>query len=136
MRPFAIWLAIVVVTFGAYAAITTALRDTTQVFVFVDSSFQMEEVWGEVPRELDRIDDRDHAEFTLAHGQSRSTELVHSWQPELELTGVVPFAPCDLTGAAQFTEADEADELIVITTTANTCDTSALGDWEVVELVP
>ena len=41
MKPLAIWLAVVAVVFGGYALITSATRDTTQVFVVVDSSFQM-----------------------------------------------------------------------------------------------
>jgi len=59
MKPLAIWLAVVAVVFGGYALITSATRDTTQVFVVVDSSFQMRPVWTDVQLELDRIDDED-----------------------------------------------------------------------------
>ncbi len=135
MKPFAIWLAIVVVVFGAYALIASSLRETTQVFVFVDSSNPMEPVWGDVQRELDRIDDRSSSEFALAHGQSRSAELVHSWQPELEFSGVTPFAPCSFEGIGTFTEAGEADDRILVTTVGS-CPTDALEDWEIVVLEP
>ena len=58
----------------------------------------MQPVWSDVRRELDRIDDAEYSEFALATGQSRGSELVHSWQPELELVGVEPFAPCSFDG--------------------------------------
>jgi len=135
VKPFAIWLAIVVVVFGAYALIASSLRETTQVFVFVDSSNPMEPVWGDVQRELDRIDDRSSSEFALAHGQSRSAELLHSWQPELEFSGVTPFAPCSFEEIDSFTEAAEADDRILVTTVGS-CPTDALEDWEIVVLEP
>lgn len=135
MKPFAIWLAIVVVVFGGFALITAAVRDTTRIFVFVDSSFQMEGVWRQVPRELDRIDDRDHAEFALAEGQSRGSQLIHSWQSELELSGVVPFAPCSFGDIDRFPEAADADERILVTTTGD-CAPSELVGWEIIELTP
>ena len=46
MKPLVIWLAVVAVLFGALAFITIALRDTTRVFVVVDSSFEMVAVWA------------------------------------------------------------------------------------------
>src|SRR6478735_7159012 len=119
MKPLAIWLAVVAVVFGGYALITSATRDTTQVFVVVDSSFQMRPVWTDVQLELDRIDDEDHAEFALATEKGP----VHSWQPELTLVGVDAFAPCTFDGIDQSPEATAADERILITTSANTCDT-------------
>jgi len=135
VKPFAIWLAIVVVLFGGYALVASALRETTQVFVFVDSSNPMAPVWVDVRRELDDIDDRDHAEFALAHGQSRQDELVHSWQPELTFSGVEPFAPCSFDAIDTYQEAAEADERILITTDSS-CDTSTLVGWDVILLEP
>lgn len=132
MKPLLIWLAIVAVIFGAYALITSAVRETTQVFVVVDSSFQMRPVWSDVQLELDRIDDQEHAEFALA----TEKEAVHSFQSELQLVGVDPFAPCTFEGIAALPDAIDADERILITTTANTCDTSALVDWEIIQLDP
>lgn len=135
MKPFAIWLSIVIVLFGGYAVVASSLRATTQVFVFVDSSNPMAPVWVDVQRELDDIDDRDSAEFALAHGQSRQDELVHSWQPQLTFSGVEPFAPCSFDAIDTYPEAAEADERILITTDSS-CDTSALVDWDVVLLEP
>jgi hypothetical protein len=137
VKPLAIWIAVVAVVFGGYALITRNARDTEQVFVFVDSSNQMKPVWSDVRRELDRIDGAEYSEFALATGQSRGSELVHTWQPELELVGVEPFAPCSFDGVDQFPEAVEADQRILVTTSDNTeCDTTALVGWEIIELDP
>ena len=137
MKPLLIWLAIVAVVFGAYALITSAVRETKQVYVVVDSSFQMRPVWRDVQLELDRIDDEEHAEFALA---ATEKGLEHSWQSELVLVGVNAFAPCDFAGIADATaEARAADERILITTSANdetSCPTDRLVDWEIIQLEP
>jgi hypothetical protein len=135
VKPLAIWLAVVAVVFGGYALVASLLRETEQVFVFVDSSFRMETLNTEIIAELDRIDDRSNAEFALARGQDRGGELVHSWQPELRWTTTPLFAPCSFADIDSFTESTEADERILITT-AGSCDTSALTGWTVVELTP
>ena len=135
MKPFAIWLAIVAVVFGGYAVVSSSLQETSRVFVFGDASNPMGPVWRDVPGELDRLDDRDNAEFALARGQSRGSELIHSWQAELRWSIVEPFAPCSFADIETFTEAADADERILVTTSAS-CDTSALVDWEIVLLEP
>jgi hypothetical protein len=132
VKPLLIWLAVVAVVFGGYALITAAVRETTQVFVVVDSSFQMRPVWTDVQLELDRIDDEDHAEFALATEKGP----VHSWQSELVLVGVEAFAPCTFEGIDLSAEAVEADERILITTSDNACPTTALAGWDVIELEP
>ena len=139
MKPFAIWLAIVAVVFGGYALFTVATRETTRVFVYVDVSQPMERVWSQTRRELDRIDDRDHAEFSLAIGRRNTNDLVHSWQSSLRLpAGERPFAPCNLSSAAAFDEAADADERILVTVGDSTCLTDGLRaeltDWTIVEL--
>jgi hypothetical protein len=137
VKPLAIWIAIVAVVFGGYALLTRNANETKQVFVFVDSSNQMKPVWSDVRRELDRIDDADYSEFALATGQSLGLELVHTWQPEFEFVGVEPFAPCSFEGIDQFPEAAEADKRILITTTDSTeCPTTALVDWQIIQLAP
>jgi hypothetical protein len=132
VKPLLIWLAVVAVAFGGYAVITSMVRDTSQVFVVVDSSFQMRPVWSDVELELDRIDDEEHAEFALATEKGP----VHSWQPELTLVGVDAFAPCTFEGIGESPEATEADRRILVTTAANACDTATLVDWEIIELEP
>ncbi|MAT06237.1 MAG: hypothetical protein CL424_14460 [Acidimicrobiaceae bacterium] len=140
MKPLVIWLAIVVVVFGVFAVVSRSLQETSRVFVFVDASNPMGPVWRDVPRELDRIADRDDTEFALARGQSRGGELVHSWQDELRWSNVEPFAPCSFADIGTFTETAEADERILLTTPASLdaddCDPSTLVDWEIVLIEP
>jgi hypothetical protein len=140
VKPFAIWLVIVAVVFGIFALVSASLQETTRVFVFVDASNPMGRVWRDVRAELDRLDDRDNAEFALARGQSRSSELIHSWQPELRWSNVDPFAPCSFADIESFAEAADADERILLTTSASLdteqCDTSTLVGWEIVLLDP
>ena len=136
MKPLAIWIAVVAVVFGGYALAASLLRDTTQVFVAVDSSFEMGPVWRRVQRELDRIDDSARSEFSLATARSLQSDLIHTWQPELTFVGIEPFAPCSFDGIGDYVEAAEADERILITTSATGCDTSALVDWEIIRLDP
>ena len=129
MKPLLIWSALVVVLFGGFSVVTTATRDTEQVFVVVDSSFPMREVWSRVPRQLDEIDDRDHAEFALATEKG----VVHGFQDELVLGAVEPFAPCTFEGIDQYPDAANADERILVTTVGS-CDTTALAGWTIVEI--
>ena len=135
MKPLAIWIAIVAVVFGGYALVASLLSETEQVFVFVDSSNRMELLEKEIIVELDRIDDRDDAEFALARGQDRGSELVHSWQTEFRWASTPLFAPCSFDGIDAFAEATDADERILITT-AGSCPTEALSDWTIIELTP
>ena len=134
MKPLAIWIVVFGVVFGGYALVTSLLRQTEQVFVVVDTSFFMEANDAQVRRELDRIDNRDRSEFSLATVRDRGgSVLVHSWQDQLTLGGFQAFGPCSLDGIDQFTEASDADQRILITTSAS-CDTSALTDWTIVTL--
>ncbi len=132
MKPLAIWIAAIAAVFGGFALVTNLTRDTERVFVVVDSSFQMQPVWSDVRRELDRIDDAEYSEFALA----TEKDPIHSWQAELELVGVEPFAPCTFDGIDQYPEVAEADERILVTTSTNTCDTSALDGWQIIKLAP
>jgi hypothetical protein len=131
VKPLAIWLAAVAVVFGGFALVARSTQETSKVFVFVDSSNPMDRVWRDVPAELDRIDNSERSEFSLAHGQSRGSELVHTWQSTLALSGVTPFAPCSFAEIDGFAEAVEADRRILVTT-AGSCDTAGLDGWEIV----
>jgi hypothetical protein len=137
VKPLAIWLAIVAVVFGGYALVASLLDETEQVFVVVDTSQPMLVLNNDIILELDRIDDRDGAEFGLAtvSSQRSNTGLVHSWQDELRWSNTPLFGRCSFDDIESFTEAADADERILITT-AGSCDTSALADWTVVELTP
>ncbi len=139
MKPLAIWIALVAVVFGAYAVVTSLLRETEQVFVVVDTSFFMEAKEPQVRRELDRIDDADRSEFALATVRDQvgngGAVLVHEWQDELALGSWQAFGPCSLAGIDRLPEAATADERILITTSTS-CDTTALTDWKIVTLDP
>lgn len=130
MKPLAIWAPIVAAVFGVFAVVSSTTSDTDQVYVVVDSSFQMRSVWSQVPDELDRIDDRGRAEFALAIEK----RPLHDFQPELALIGVDPFAPCSFDGIGDAPEAQDADERILITTADNECSTDALVGWTIIEL--
>lgn len=140
MKPLAIWLAAVVVVFGVFAVVSRSLEETDRVFVFVDASNPMGPVWRDVPRELEQLADRDDTEFALARGQSRGVDLVHSWQEDLRWANVEPFAPCSFAEAGSLAEAAEADERILLTSSASLddddCDPSTLVDWEIVLIEP
>ena len=132
MRAFAIWLAAFVVVFGAFALITDNVRETEEVFVLVDSSFEMQDVWTRVAVELDRIDDERYSEFALA----TEKQLVHDFQERLRIGDVVPFAPCDDEGIGRYPQIETADRLVMITTEGSCLTEGLEGDWEIVELEP
>ena len=132
MKPLAIWLLVVAAVFAILAVVATMLpTDTKRVFVVVDSSFPMREVWDDVDDELDRIDNRDDAEFALA----TEKDFIHTWRDELRLGSVEPFAPCTFEGIDASAEVIEADSLILITT-SKSCDSSQFVDWEIRHLDP
>jgi hypothetical protein len=134
MKPLAIWLAGFALLFGSYGGISHAIRsnDPQRVLVVVDSSFPMTDVWDQVAAELDRIDDRRYAEFSLAT-EKRS---IHSWANKLTLGAIDPFAPCGFDEIVAYPAVTEADEVLLITTEGS-CERTALpSDWSVVELEP
>jgi len=135
VKPLAIWVAIVAIVFGGYALVTTLLRETEQVFVVVDASQPMQLLNNRIIVELDRIDNRNDAEFALAYVRRNTAELIQSWQPELRWTNPPLFAPCSFDGIDSFPEAAAAGERILITTPGS-CDTSTLADWTIIELGP
>lgn len=131
MKPLAIFLVALVLAFGALAVVISVTRDTSRVFVVVDSSFPMREVWRQVPEALDAIDDQGYAEYALA----TEKDLIHSWQAQLRFRETSAYAPCDLTQIADYREVAEADETVFITTPGS-CPTDAFGGWTVISLEP
>jgi hypothetical protein len=131
LKPFAIFVAGLVIVFGAFAIVTGIVRDTGRVFVVVDSSFPMVEVWSQVPGALDNIDDQRFSEFALA----TEKELIHSWGDSLLLGSTMPFAPCDFSEVEAYGEIGEADDLVLVTT-GSSCSTDAFATWRVIVLEP
>jgi hypothetical protein len=132
VRPFAIWLAAFVVVFGIFAFATNSVRGTDDVFVLVDSSFEMQDVWTRVAVELDRIDDERYSEFALATEKS----AVHGYQERLRIGDVVPFAPCDNDRVDDYPQIETADRLVLITREGSCLTEGLEGDWEIIELEP
>jgi hypothetical protein len=91
----------------------------------------MRAVWRQVPGELDDIGDRGSSEFALA----TEKDLIHGWQDELRFRDVSQFAPCDFGDIDAYAEAGEADQRILVTTSAS-CSTEALSGWTVITLRP
>ena len=135
MKPLAIWFGIFALVFGAVAIGYHLQRDgdPDQVLVVVDSSFEMESVWRQVPDELDELDDERYSEFALA----TEKQLIHTWAPELRLGQVTPFAPRDFSSltSGEFDEVDGATELVLITN-APVDETEDLDGWRIVRISP
>jgi hypothetical protein len=131
VKPLAVWIIGFLVVIGVFALVVNIVRDTGRVFVVVDSSFQMERVWNQVPGQLDEIDDQRFSEFALATEKA----MVHSWSPNLRLGAVTPFAPCGFDDVVDYSEIGEADDLILITTPAS-CPTEQFSEWKIILLVP
>ncbi len=135
MKPLAIWFGAFALVFGAFAVGYHFLRegDPDQVLVVVDSSFDMESVWRQIPDQLDDLDNGRYSEFALA----TEKQLIHSWSPELRMGAVTPFAPRDFTSltSGEFDEIEEASELVLITN-ASDAETDELDGWRVVRISP
>ncbi len=132
MKSLAIWATGVLVAFAALAGVTTATRDTEQVFVVVDTSFAMKGKEERVLTELDRIDDRDYAEFALATVARRSG-AVHGYEAELDWVDAEAVGPCSFEDIEAYPEASSADERILVTS-VESCPTSELDGWTIIEI--
>ncbi len=129
MKALGVWLAGFVLLFGGYSGVTHLVRDSDpeSVFVIVDSSFQMREVWTQVPDVLDEIDDARYAEYALATEKGP----VHGWQEQLTLGAADAFAPCGFDRVETYPLVAEADQVVVVTTEGS-CETDSLpSDWVV-----
>jgi hypothetical protein len=133
MKALAIWFGILGIVFGALFAGYHLMRSANpaQVFVVVDSSYEMQQVWRRVPAALDEIDGRRYAQFALATEKG----IVHGWSDELNLGPITPYAPRDLSAVGAFPESNEAAERILITNAAGAA-TTGLADWSIVRLEP
>ncbi|MGB3734653.1 MAG: hypothetical protein WA964_06840, partial [Ilumatobacter sp.] len=133
MKPFVIWATGVLAAFAALAGVTTATRGTERVFVVVDTSQPMLDVIDRVPAELDRIARREYAEFALATVARRSRSI-HGYQSDIDWVNVDgAFDVCSFDDIDSFPEASTADERILITS-RDSCDTSELDGWTIIEL--
>lgn len=131
MKPLALFLVALVLVFGALAAVITLSRDSARVFVVVDSSFPMRQVWTQLPGALADIEEQGYSGFALA----TEKDLIHTWGDQLRFRETRVYAPCEFSEITDYPQADQADERVLITTPAS-CPTDTLGDWQVILLQP
>jgi len=131
LKALLIFLVGLVLVFGALALLISMSGEPKRVFVVIDSSFPMRQVWNQVPGTLDDIESQGYSEFALA----TEKDSVHSWQERPQFRDANAFAPCDFSRIDAYREATEADELVLITT-GGSCPTDALADWRVITLQP
>lgn len=133
MKALVIYLIGVAIAFGALAFLISQPETTAsgRAFVVVDSSFPMQDVWSQVPTTLEALEEEGFEAFALATEKGE----VHSWQEALRLGSTRPFAPCDFAELDGYSQAEEADERILVTTAAS-CPTDALSGWRVLLLAP
>lgn len=134
MKALVVWLLVVGAVFGAAMGIYVFVQssDTERVFVVVDSSFPMTDDWAEVADVLDDLDDQRYAEFALA----TEKQSVHTWDDELLLAGVNPYAPRDLSRVLApdgYPEQPEADRLVLVTN-APAAELEQLTAWEIIRV--
>ncbi len=134
MKPFSIWAIITLMVFGTISGAYHVYLSTNprKILVAVDSSFSMNSVWSQVSRQLDAIDDRRYALFSLITEKNS----VHSWSPSLQLGQLVPYAPRNfskLSDPSHYRELTEADEKYLITDSEG-AQIAHLQDWTVLKL--
>ena len=136
MKPFIIWLAIACAVFGGMSGTYHLYLSSNPrlVLVAVDSSFSMQSAWPRVADQLESLDDRHYARFSLVTEKNR----VHGWDEALTLGKIVPYAPRDfskLSDSSAYPELDEAQEKYLITNRDGAKE-SGLKGWTVIQLAP
>ena len=139
MQPLRLWGAIF---FSLYAILGTAyhlflVRHPRTVLVALDTSFPMQAVWSQVPDTLAAFQARRYTLFSLITDKSS----LHSWQPQLTLGSVQPYAPRALEALldpSRYPDLATADQVYVVTNAASP-STGALvahPQWHLVQLQP
>jgi len=132
VKPLAIWLTAFLVIVGGLAVGYHFVRQANpeQVFVLIDSSFEMEREWSRLPRVLESLEGDRYAEYALFTEKQR----VHSWAEELRLDDSVnAWGPRDLSGvdASRFVELSDATDRILISNAPDS-DLGGFSDWRIV----
>ena len=137
MKQFLVWCA---VFFGLYGGLSGAYHlhltsHPRRVLVAVDTSFPMQAVWSQVPHTLDTLQTRRYSLFSLITEKAR----VHTWQPQLALGHVQPYAPralVQLLDHQKYPEIAAADQVYVVTNAAHSATLAADARWHIVQLSP
>jgi hypothetical protein len=135
MKPFLVWLAIVILVFGGLGGGYHAmlLQNPRKVLVAVDSSFQMKSAWSRVPNLLDSLDNDRYTVYTLVTEKNP----IHSWKSTLNLGALVPYAPLDLaklTGPEKYPEIEQAAQKYLITTDQTLSSNPDFKEWTIIQL--
>ena len=131
MKSFLLWLGLCVVAFGATGGGYHAFLSSSphRLLVIVDSSFEMQPKWAQVPKLLKQIGQRPYTEFALA----TEKKPVHQWSAKLSLGRISAYAPRNFAtvnvgeNAALIAEADR----IIFISNAPANSLPALGSVEV-----
>jgi len=129
MRPFAIWLAIAIGIYGAFAGAyhMYLIGSPRRVLVIVDSSFPMQPVWTDVQADVRRLSGRRYTLYALITEKQR----VHGWSSTLNLGSLKPYAPrslLNLYAETEYPEFAEATEIHVLTNAVEALSQSP-KDW-------
>ncbi|MGE3535800.1 MAG: hypothetical protein AB7N91_00020 [Candidatus Tectimicrobiota bacterium] len=137
MKPLLRWCA---VFFGLYAALGTAChlyltQHPRTVLVALDTSFPMHPVWPQVPATLAALQAYRYALFSLVTDKTS----LHTWQPQLTLGSVQPYAPRALEALLdprRYPALLSADRVYVVTNAASSPLLTAHPRWQLVPLQP
>ncbi len=135
MKPFAIWLAMVIGLFGGLGGGYHFYLEghPRKMVVAIDASYPMKSVWREAIRALSELQDQRYTQFALFTEKSR----VHSWSRDLDMENVTPYAPrnfASLKEGSAFPEIENTDKRLLITN-APAQETAELeGRWEILRL--
>ncbi len=131
MKPFGIWMSIVLVVFGIYSAACHIyfVKNPHRVLVAVDTSFPMKADWHNAATIINNIGKQRYTEFCLVTEKKR----IHSWSPVLELIKITPYAPrsfIKFTGSKTYGEIEEAEQKYLISN-ADFTWTEDLKGWTI-----
>ena len=136
MKPYLVWLAIALVSFGGLGGGYHAYLEAhpRKVLVVVDASFAMQPAWTRVGLALSQLEDRRYTSFSLFTEKGK----VHGWSARLHPGKISPYAPRDfsrLVNGPQPPEIAEATERVLITN-ASGADLEPFDDWVIIHVPP
>ncbi len=131
MKPLAIWLSAFLVIVGGLAVGYHFVRQANpeQVFVLIDSSFEMEREWSRLPGVLADLEGDRYAEFALFTEKQR----VHGWASALTLdNSISAWGPRDLTGidSSTYPELGDASKRVLISNAPDS-ELAGFSDWTI-----
>ena len=137
MKQLLIWCAVFL---GLYAGLSGAYHlhltsHPRRVLVAVDTSFPMQAVWSQVPDTLAALQAQRYTLFSLITDKAK----IHTWQPQLDLGHLQPYAPralAQMLDRHRYPEMVAADQVYVVTNAANGAALAEDKRWHIVPLQP